>query len=139
MFLLATTAFSTLIYGLFGGAKLMTVLFVIMGIDIVTGFLKAWKNHAIKSSFMTEGLFKKTGMIILVVLIGVLAIAIPSLGWLTVATVTFLMVNEAVSIIENLSLLGVKVPSFVTEKLQVLQEQAEEVSDKDKDLKEDVK
>lgn len=85
---------------------------------------------------MTEGLFKKTGMVILVVLIGVLAIAIPAIGWLTVATVTFLIVNEAVSIIENLSLLGVRVPKFVTEKLQVLQEQAEEVSDKDKDLKE---
>lgn len=136
MFLIATASLSTLIYSLFGGAKLMTVLFVIMGIDVVTGFLKAWKNHAIKSSFMTEGLFKKVGMVLLVVLVGVLAIAIPSLGWLTVATVTFLMANEAVSILENLSLLGVNVPNFVTEKLQVLQNQAEEVSDKDKDLKE---
>lgn len=95
------------------GSKYLWLLCVLifMGIDLATGFIQAVVNKNVASSKMSIGLLKKAA--ILMVLIGVIpltmlfgsTVAIPVL----VATYGIAIINEFVSIMENMEKMNVNV------------------------------
>ena len=109
---------------LFGEARFLHLLIYVIAIDIVLGMLKGIKLHSFKSSYSIEGFAKKFGMIVLVMLANIMAQIMPEISWIVAGTIIFLIANEIGSIIENLSLLGVPIPEFITEKLAVLRNTA---------------
>ena len=108
-----TTFFGTCIVYLLGGADVMlTTLFIFLVVDYITGIFKGIKNKDLSSDTGWRGLMKKTG-----VMLGV--ITATQLDKITGGdvfrngTITFFTINEGISIIENLSILGVEFPDFM--------------------------
>jgi toxin secretion/phage lysis holin len=85
----------------------------LMGIDVLTGYLNAWLKHDVKSYRMRQGLVKKCGEI-LVLLIGKIfeyGLGLPSIIMNAISFYIILM--ELVSVIENLDKIGVPIPKFL--------------------------
>ena len=92
----------------------MTNLYIIgitcafMLADIISGFLKAWKSHDIKSRALREGLFHKAaflGVIGLAQLTELAADKIPGIELnlpITGAICAYIILTELVSVLENL-------------------------------------
>lgn len=91
-----------------------------MLIDFISGFLKAWKNNEIDSSKMRKGLIKKVGEVLMLV-VGELLVAgtmLPYSSDILKFISVYLCLMELISIFENLALLGVPVPGFITKTLK---------------------
>lgn len=102
---------------------LMTALLVIQAADILTGFLVGGKKKEISSTAFFDGLKKKVGMWVLIILANVLDVTF--LGGVPVlksAVCTFLLAGEGLSLVENAGLLGVPVPTFITSYLEKLRD-----------------
>lgn len=87
---------------------LFAIPFVFNVLDVITGFTAAIANQSVSSSAMREGLFHKLGFIFALILAALLQYAsglldlgveIPTLG----AVAVFIVLTEAVSIIENIA------------------------------------
>lgn len=87
------------------------VTFLFMLLDVVTGLIKALKTRSFNSSIMKEGMFSKSGSILLIILglIGEYSINYIDLG-ITVPLVTvfcgYISLMEIGSIIENIGQLN---------------------------------
>lgn len=91
-----------------------------MLIDFISGFLKAWKNNEIDSSKMRKGLIKKVGEVLMLV-VGELLVAgtmLPYSSDVLKFISGYLCLMELISIFENLALLGVPIPGFITKTLK---------------------
>ena len=90
------------------------VLLLLIVIDYLSGVLVALYEKKLRSSVGRKGIFKKFGIIICVVfciLIDTLQISgIPELKTLIIL---FFTMNESISILENLSKIGVPLPGFL--------------------------
>ena len=92
------------------------VLFIplgLMGIDVLTGVIKAWAHNDFKSAIMRAGLAKKAGEIMILV-VGELI----SYGMLLPDSIMngisfYIIFMEVMSIMENLDELGIPIPKFV--------------------------
>lgn len=89
-------------------ATFFVAVCVMMGLDVISGLVKAFKNHEVSSTRMREGLFGKCGMLIALFAIAVLQIATSDpnvhfpIEFPLFNTVAGLMcAYELVSIIEN--------------------------------------
>jgi toxin secretion/phage lysis holin len=109
------------------------ILVCLMLIDVVTGLLKGAKEKRLKSAIMHMGIIKKAGMLIAILFASLLDILVNDnmpifrtlMVWLAIG-------NEGLSIIENLTALGVKIPHQIKDKLaQVVAERQELQSEKD--------
>lgn len=106
---------------LFGGCdSLLTVFSMIIIIDTITGMLKAWNLGEYESSKFRSGFIKKSGYLLGVILSVQIDTLLNSNGALRDAVLTFFVVNESFSIIENLSIMGVKFPAMLTNALKAL-------------------
>ncbi|MGG4390494.1 phage holin family protein [Priestia megaterium] len=110
------------------------ILVVMMLIDVVTGLLKGAKNKRLKSAIMHMGIIKKAGMLIAILFATLLDVLINDgmpvfrtlMVWLAIG-------NEGLSIIENLSSLGVYVPAQIKDRLsQVVNARADLQKEKDR-------
>lgn len=90
---------------------------VLMGADVVTGYLSAWVKGNVKSSVMRSGLVKKFGEITVLCLgkMFEFALGLPTIVMNVISGYIILM--ELVSIMENLIKMGVPVPKFVQKAL----------------------
>lgn len=94
------------------------ILVAIMIIDIITGFLKGIYQKNLQSRIMAKGIAKKTG-IISALLLGFLLDKFLNLGspLFTNLILGLSVGSEALSILENLDAIGVKVPQAVKDKV----------------------
>lgn len=114
--------------------KAFQVLLLIMVVDIVTGIMKGIHKKRLKSSIMSLGIMKKGGILVACFFAGLLDSIVNDGNTVFLTMMTWLSIgNEGLSIIENLSALGVKFPSIISSKLAQLVEAAQEIQDeKDK-------
>lgn len=104
---------------LLGGWHIMLVILtVMMVLDIITGLIKGTMLKELKSRKMTNGLFRKAGFLILIVMASMLDLFVGAPVFRNMV-VGFLIINEAVSITENLTLMGVPIPQQITKFLDV--------------------
>lgn len=116
-----------------GWTTAMTTLIIFMIIDYVSGFAVAalfkksrkTKNGALESGVGYKGLMKKGGMLFMV-LVGVrLDIEFGS-NFIRNAVIISFITNELVSIIENVGLMGVKLPPIFNEAIEILKKKSNE-------------
>jgi toxin secretion/phage lysis holin len=111
---------------LFGGVKFLHLLLLLMGLDILTGIIKAIKNDNLWSRKSLFGYARKLLVLIVIITANIIDQVLSLNGTLTFATVLFYIANEALSITENMAQLGVLVPQHLAEKLKVIEGQSEE-------------
>lgn len=113
------------------------VLVVALMADYITGMAKAWMSNTLSSKIGFKGIVKKIGYLIVVCCgMGVdwlLHTAVISTGVDMDAMFLFgliacvwLIINEMISILENLSIMGVPVPSFLTKIMEKLKKSTED-------------
>ena len=128
-----TGVLGSLLASLFGGwTAALSTLMIFMGIDYITGIICAGVFHAsqktetgaLESRAGWKGLCRK-GMILLLVLVGHrLDLAIGA-NYVRDAVCIAFIANEAISIIENAGLMGIKLPSVLTKAIDVLKNKGE--------------
>lgn len=88
-----------------------------IAIDIITGVLNAWIENNVKSYLLRQGLGKKGGELLTVVLGELLVCALSVPKELLTATSVYIVFMEVISIFENLNKLGVPIPWFIKKAL----------------------
>lgn len=85
-------------------------------IDVVTGYVNAWKRNELSSKKMRDGLAKKFGEIVLCLLgwLGYLSFGIKLIA---VFPTFYIVTMEVTSIFENLDNLGVPIPKAIRERV----------------------
>jgi toxin secretion/phage lysis holin len=92
--------------------RTVIVLFLAMGFDILTGIIKAARNHNISSYKWHDGIFKKIGMVLCLVFGAILDIYhVIDIGVsFTITVAGYFLIGEAISVLENIIGMGVKLP-----------------------------
>lgn len=133
----ATSAIGGVLVYLFGPwNKLFAGLFILMGADVITGVMKAvakksekTEDGKLKSSVGIEGLFKKAGIVICIMVVYVAGyMFLPDIQQAIVArdmAIYGFGFFEAKSILENLSKLGVEIIPFVKKFMNVLKKKVD--------------
>ena len=95
-------------------------LIVIMLLDYIAGTVKAWQKSVLNSSIGIKGIIKKVFNIFLVIIGIILDILMlyifpeMQIKMLFSLMITFyIIINEIISILENINELGIKIPKFV--------------------------
>lgn len=110
---------------LFGDVKFLHLLLLLMALDIVTGIFKAWKNQNLWSRKSLFGYARKVLVLIVIIVANVVDQILGLNGAVTYATVLFYIVNEGLSIFENLAQLNVLVPDSLAKKLKSIDNSGE--------------
>lgn len=112
----------------------LKTLFIFILIDLITGvivagvFKKSQKtlSGSLKSSEMTKGICKKIGIILLVVIAHYIDIIL-NISYIMYVTEVALLVEELISIIENIGLMGVPIPTVIANSIDLLNKKISEV------------
>lgn len=102
----------------------LVILFAVMIIDYMSGMLKAWGNDELSSKVGLKGIVKKLCYLMLVCVAGVVdwllwsglrqvGISLDFGFCFGLIVVIWLIINELISILENLEALKVPMPSFL--------------------------
>lgn len=135
----ALGAFAVLCFDTF--AAPLIILVIVMLCDYATGLLYAYLSGTISSRVGFQGILKKVGSILAVGVAfvvdfllsgGLFGVSTQALGF-TALVVVWLILNELISILENLNKIGVPFPKFMQGLLQRLHTETEQkLSDKNK-------
>jgi toxin secretion/phage lysis holin len=101
----------------------LVVLFAAMCIDYLTGMTKAWVTGELSSRVGVLGIVKKVGYLTAVCVAGIIdwllisglkqvGISISLSYFMGLMVTIWFIINECISILENLSTLGVPMPAF---------------------------
>lgn len=88
----------------------------LMVADVITGYIASWKNHTIKSQKMRDGLVKKVGELVCITFGFVMFWATDIMAFVT-SIGAYISFMELVSIFENLDKMDVKVPGFISKRI----------------------
>lgn len=116
-FLTLTSSFICETLGCFDVLLKTLLIFVVM--DYITGIMKAIVNKKLSSNVGFKGICKKI-LIIFMVAIGFSLDELLSTDTIRYIVITFYIINEGISIIENASYLGLPIPDKIKETLQNL-------------------
>lgn len=107
---------------LIGGFSIpLQTLLILMILDYATGIIKGYYKKELSSSMGFKGLLKKFSILFVVILayqIGVLT----NQPVIRDMACIFYIVNEGISILENLAMIGIPIPEFLKDKLKGLNE-----------------
>lgn len=121
------------IASLWGGwDSAIATLLIFMGIDYITGLIVAGvfkaspksETGALESWAGLRGLFRKGGVLLVVLIAARLDIMLNT-NFVRDACVIAFVVNEVISIVENLGLMGVPIPKPVINAISILRQRAE--------------
>ena len=109
-----------IVYLLGGWDILISTLIILMCLDFATGYLKGYYNKNLSSQTGIKGIIKKV-CILIIVSVAVMCekIGIPAMREMTIM---FFVVNEALSILENASEIGLPIPDQIKNSLARLRE-----------------
>ena len=116
----------------------MVILIVMMALDYVTGLVVAGVFHKspksesgkVESRAGWKGLCRKFGTLGIVLLAHIVDVAL-GFHFLRETAIIFYISNEAISLIENVALMGVPIPKVLTKALEVLNKKGGEADGKD--------
>lgn len=113
---------------LFGGwDAAIGVLIVLMVLDYITGVLNGYLTKTLNSEVGFKGLLKKF-LILVVMIIAVMLDRLMNTGdWIFRTLVCyFYIANEGISLLENISLMGVPIPDKIKDALEQLNNEGTE-------------
>lgn len=118
------TAITEVLLG--GWDAALEILLVIMALDYVTGVGSAFKRKSVSSSIGYTGLLKKASIFIIVILAAQMDKMIGSSNNLfRNGTALSFAINDALSILENVGRLGIRLPGFLKAAFVKLQQKTE--------------
>lgn len=91
--------------------------FVLMGLDVLTGVIYAFRDNCFSSAKMRSGLAKKAGEIIAIVLAWIVTLALKMPDYILTGIIVYISFMEIMSNIENLDKLGVPIPEAIKKKI----------------------
>lgn len=117
--------FFTYIFG--GWDAALSILIIFMVLDYLTGVIYAYTVKSLNSEVGFKGLIKKC-MILVVLIIGVMLDRMLGNGTWVFRTLVcyFYIANEGISLLENISNLGVPIPNKIRNALEQLNKDEEE-------------
>ena len=86
--------------------------------DIITGWIQATINSCWDSTKMRKGLYRKGGEMLVVFLTYIIYLAVAIPVEIVKGVVIYIVIMELVSVIENLDLAGVPMPTWITHRLK---------------------
>ena len=98
-------------------SDVIKVLVPLMVLDYITGVIAAAVNHQLSSKIGYKGFLKKINMILGITAVAIVQGSLPDVPYLLTSFVLFSILNEVISIIENMDRAGIKLPSMVTKLL----------------------
>lgn len=115
----------------------LIVMIAAMVVDYITGMVKAWNAGELCSRTGIRGIIKKVGYLVIVLVAmgadyliryGLKQVGVEiGLDFLVAAIVTvWLIINELISILENVAALGTPVPKFLVALIEKLKKASEE-------------
>ena len=105
--------------------KIIIVPLVLIGFDILTGFINAWKCKRISSSKLRSGIANKFGEMLIIIVSLFLQYSLGMPDEICTCLTIYIIIMECISILENCEKLGVKVPAWLTDKLKSVAEEGE--------------
>lgn len=121
MITLTTTIILSFIGKLLGGFdKLIIMLVIFMIMDYITGIMKAIINKRISSEVGFKGIFKKVLILFMIAISHEVDSVFNYIG-IRYLVITFYIINEGISIIENASIIGLPIPQKIKMTLETLQ------------------
>ena len=105
--------------------KIIIVPLVLIGFDILTGFINAWKCKRISSSKLRSGIANKFGEMLIIIVSLFLQYSLGMPEEICTFLTIYIIIMECISILENCEKLGVKVPAWLTDKLKSVAEGGE--------------
>lgn len=115
----------------------ISLLIAVMIIDYLTGMAKSYIAKELSSKRGMIGIIKKAGYLLLVLAVGggcdwliqqgtlQIGVTLPFTGPIALIICIWLIINELISILENLQTIGVPVPGFVGKLLKHLKQTTE--------------
>ena len=92
---------------------------ILIGADIVTGWIQASVNGTWDSTKMRKGLFRKSGELLIIIVAYVIYEAIALPVDVPVFISAYVAIMEILSVLENLDQAGVPVPAWLTRRLKM--------------------
>ena len=109
-----------------GWDKSLEILLIFIIMDYITGVAATFKTKTLKSSVGFEGLMKKGAIFLIVILAAQLdRITGNAACVFRTSTAFFFIANDALSVLENVGEMGVKLPGFLTSALTKLRDENE--------------
>lgn len=132
--------FASIIGGLAAYFKVMAIpifmLIIVMVIDYISGMVKAWITAQLSSKIGLRGIIKKLCYLLVVCVAAVVdwlitsglknvGIQVTATYYIGVIVTIWLTINELISILENLSAIGIPLPGFLAKLVKKLKNQVE--------------
>ena len=119
-----TASAATALVWLFGGIDVaMQCLLVAIALDYISGLIKAFTTRTLDSKIGFRGLIKKVGLLCIVALSVLLDRITGESGAIRTLVIYYFVANEGLSIIENLSIAGLPIPSSIKKALRALKKE----------------
>ena len=130
---LATGMLASIVYYLNAVAAPVVLLVLVMAIDYITGMISAWKNRELSSREGLFGIVKK----LCYLFFGMVGITFGVNMLFCVLVTIWLIINELISILENLNEIGVPIPKFLTSIVKRLKTAADSAGEETEENKND--
>lgn len=98
---------------------------ILMLFDFLTGFVNAWAQHNIKSAKMRSGLAKKIGELAIIGAVEIIVYTTNTPRPALTFTASWVILMEFISIVENTSHSGFKIPKWIAEKLNLIENEVD--------------
>lgn len=127
-------AIGSFLASLFGGwSSDISTLLIFMAADLITGLIVAGvfkkssktKNGALESNASFKGLCKKVVILICIIVAQRLDLTL-GITYIKTAVIIGFMVNELISLVENIGLMGVPMPPQLTKAIELLKNKSKE-------------
>lgn len=103
-----------------GYDTLFKALLTFIVLDYLSGVMRAIYTKKLSSKIGAKGIIKKIGYIVLIVVVEILDILLKNNGYLRNIIIYMFIANEGISILENWSAMGIKVPDIIKDKFSNL-------------------
>lgn len=120
---------TTLIYFLGGWDIALQSLIVVIILDYLTGIAKSYVSKKLNSNKGLKGIVKKLSMLCIVAIAVIVDRIVGQTGMIRTLIIYYLVANEGLSIIENLSEMDIIIPKFLKDKLEQIRDNNSKVGD----------
>lgn len=130
--MISKVAVSTGLFVVLIGAwdTVLEILLIVMAIDYITEVSSSFRNKTISSALGHNGLIKKANTLLIVILAAQLDKISGNTNYVfRNCTAIFFIANDAISIIENVGEMGIKLPKFLKSAFVRLQKQSQRIEE----------
>lgn len=113
---------TSLIYLLGGWDIALQSLLIVIILDYLTGISKSYVSKKLNSNKGLKGIVKKLSMLCMVAIACIVDRVAGETGLIRTLVIYYLVANEGLSIIENLSEMNILVPKILKDKLEQLRD-----------------